>query len=397
MQSEITSNTPENNGQNISPESSPESSQKYVRKIYTGLVNLGNTCFLNACIQALSYTYEISRILDSPITKTYMNPKKIETELLKEWNELRILISEDQIPASSGTSPPISRIISPNKFVNNVQKIAYYKQKDIFTGWSQNDMPEFLFFMIECIHNSLSRPVKIKISGKSENKTDELAIKCYEMLQKTYAEEYSEIMELFYGIYVSQISVLTTPEQSPSASVSIKPESFFILDLPIRQTPGEQNQDKSSKISLYDCFDLFVKPELLIDENAWYNENTKTYENAKKQILFWNFPKILIITLKRFSPDGTQKMPDLIEFPLENLDLSKYIKGYNASQYVYDLYAVCNHIGNIYIGHYTAFVKTASGEWLHFNDELVENIENPNDIVTPMAYCLFYRKKNKKI
>lgn len=350
---------------------STELYKKYSGKGYTGLVNLGNTCFLNSCIQALSHTYEMTEFLDSPITKTYMNPAKIDTEILKEWNELRMAMWQQ-----NGT-------ISPNKFVHNVHRIAHHKQKDIFTGWSQNDMPEFLLFMIECIHNSLARSVKIKISGKSENKTDELAIKCYEMLRDTYSREYSEVMELFYGIYVSQIST-----EIGGKVHTIKPESYFILDLPVVEMPTS---------TLYDCFDLFVKPENLVGENSWYNEETKLYENVNKQILFWNFPKILIITLKRFSPDGRQKMEGLIDFQLENLDLSRYINGYNASEYVYDLYAVCNHIGNIFMGHYTAFVKTANGEWLHYNDQSVENVVNPASVVTSMAYCLFYRKKNKKL
>ena len=188
----------------------------------------------------------------------------------------------------------------------------------------------------------------------------------------------------FYGIYVSQISSLENDKKIHT----IKPESYFILDLPVLL---------SQKSNIYDCFDLFVKPEILTDDNAWYNEETKQHENVKKQILFWNFPNILIITLKRFSPDGRHKMDGLIDFPLENLDLSKYIRGYNASQYIYDLYAVCNHIGNIYMGHYTAFVKTANNDWVHYNDQTVEKISNPESIVTPMAYCLFYRKKNKAL
>ena len=104
-------------------------------------------------------------------------------------------------------------------------------------------------------------------------------------------------------------------------------------------------------------------------------------------------PKILIITLKRFSFDGQKKRQDLVQFPLDNLDLSKYVSGYNAKQYKYDLYSVCNHTGGTNGGHYTAFVKTISSQWVHFNDTHVERNIQQNKIVTPKAYCLFYRKQ----
>jgi len=343
---------------------------KYHDKGKSGLINLGNTCFLNSCLQVLSHTYELNEIISSPEIEKIMNNKKTETKIIHEWCDLR-----DVMWKQNGT-------ISPNRFVFNVQNIARKKNKDIFTGWSQNDMTEFLFFIIDCFHTSISRSVKIRITGKQDNETDQLAIKCYEMLKETYNKEYSEIMDLFYGIFVSQIKSI-----NGGTSHSIRPESFFILDLPIPKIPNAH---------LLDCFDCFVKPELLSGENAWFNDKTNQREDIQKSIVFWSFPDILIITLKRFSVDGKHKINDLIEIPLEDLNLSKYIHGYNASKYIYDLYAVCNHIGNVYMGHYTAFVKDVKNEWWHYNDEQIEKINSTESIITPMAYCLFYRKKINK-
>lgn len=342
---------------------------KYNNKGYTGLTNLGNTCFLNSCLQVINHTYELHELFDSKKINKYIKQENCESIILNEWNDLRNVMW-----SNNGT-------VSPNRFVNNVQKIAREKKKELFTGWSQNDMPEFLLFIIECFHTSISRKINIKISGAIENTVDDLAVKCYTMLKDVYSKEYSEIMDLFYGIYVSALVSMDGKIRH-----SINPESFFVLDLPI----PIQNE-----INLYDCFDLFTKTEILNGNNAWYNEKTEKKEDVKKQILFWSFPKILVITLKRFSYDGTNKIDNLVNFPLEDLDLSKYITGYNSASYVYDLYGVCNHIGNVFMGHYTAFVKNSSDEWIHYNDSSIEIIKDKSMIITPMAYCLFYRKKNK--
>jgi ubiquitin C-terminal hydrolase len=46
-----------------------------------------------------------------------------------------------------------------------------------------------------------------------------------------------------------------------------------------------------------------------------------------------------------------------IEYPVTGLDLSKYSIGYNSHKYVYDLYAVCNHVGGMSYGHYYVYIK----------------------------------------
>jgi ubiquitin carboxyl-terminal hydrolase 8 len=374
---------------------------KYKDKGRVGLENLGNTCFLNSCMQVLSNTYELNYFLDSNKYERVLKKNIPDSQILLEWNDLRKVMW-------SGNG-----IITPNKFVYNIHEIAKIKNKDIFTGWVQNDMPEFLLFFIECVHNSISRSVNINISGKTENNTDKMAIICYEMLKNSYSKEYSEIMDLFYGVYMSEIvsiesegftgtkgavksrssldvtdlrSVKSTDDEKCH---SMKPESFFILDLPV------WNISNSSPVNnLYECLDLYCKPEYLEGDNAWFNEKTNQKENVKKQITFWNFPKILVIVLKRFSPDGQQKLNSLLEFPINDLDLSKYVRGYNAQSYKYDLYGICNHMGGVMGGHYTSFVKNVDNQWLHYNDSNVEIVSSENIIVTPMAYCLFYRKKN---
>jgi len=330
----------------------------------SGLSNLGNTCFINSTMQILSHTYELNELLNSENFKRKIK-NKYDSAMLVEWDNLRQILWKDPC------------IVSPNKFVKTIQKIAEIKDLNMFTGYSQNDIPEFLLFVIDCFHNSVSREIKMTISGEIENETDNIAVKCFEMIKQTYSKEYSEIWNLFYAIHVSEIIALDNEKQ-----LSIKPEPFFMIDLPI------PNNIKSPTI--IDCFDHYVEGEILDGDNAWYNEDTNEKINVKKKISFWSFPNILVIDFKRFNSKN-QKNQILITFPLDNLDLSKYVIGYKKSSYNYELYGVCNHSGGVLGGHYTSYVKNANGKWYHFNDTSVSEI-NIDSIISPKAYCLFYRK-----
>jgi ubiquitin C-terminal hydrolase len=339
---------------------------KYENKGLSGLANLGNTCFINSCMQIISHTYELNDVLDmDSFHKKLKN--KYDSVLLLEWNNLRNLLWSNNC------------IVSPGKFIKTIQKLAQIKNKDMFTGFSQNDLPEFLLFVIDCFHNSLSREIKMNISGEVENETDTIALKCFEMIKNMYTKEYSEIWNLFYAVNVSEICNLETGKR-----IKIIPEPYFMIDLPIPQN------NKSP--SLIDCFDHYVEGETLEGENAWFNDETNEKINIKKKIQFWSFPNILVIDFKRFN-FRNQKNQILISFPLDNLDLSKYVIGYKKNSYKYDLYGVCNHSGGALGGHYTSYVKNANGKWYHFNDTSVSEVGITDSIISPKAYCLFYRKK----
>jgi ubiquitin C-terminal hydrolase len=268
-------------------------------------------------------------------------------------------------------------IVSPGKFIKTIQKIARTKGIDIFTEYSQNDLPEFLLFVIECFHNSLARDIKMTITGIAQNETDEIALKCFEMVKNMYSKEYSEIWNMFYAIHVSVIEDLETGEK-----YKITPEPYFMIDLPI---PTDNKQP-----TLEDCLNYYVEGETLEGENAWFCEEKEKKINIKKKIQLWSLPNILVIDFKRFN-NQSKKNQILITFPTD-LDLSKYVIGYKPESYKYELYGVCNHSGSVMGGHYTSFIKNANGKWYHFNDNEVSELGTNDSIVSPKAYVLFYKK-----
>jgi len=348
--------------------------QIYKDKGLSGLTNLGNTCFLNSTMQILSHTYELNNFLEMKTYKKKLN-NKYDSALLLEWDELRCILWKENC------------VVSPFKFVKTVHKLAKLKGQDMFTGFDQNDLPEFLIFVIDCFHNSLSREVNMTINGKIQNEKDEIAVKCFERIKQMYENEYSEIWKIFYGIHVSVLENITTGKK-----ISITPEPFFIINLPI------PTNNKSP--SLLDCFDLYVECEIMDGDNSITLEESNEKVSAKKSLMFWCFPDILVIDIKRFNTinqmNKIKKNQIMVDFPLENLDLSKYVIGYDNASYVYDLYGVCNHSGSVSGGHYTSFVKNANSKWYHYNDTDVTEVKIEQQIKTPKAYCFFYRKRSPR-
>lgn len=343
--------------------------KNYKDKGLSGLANLGNTCFINSCIQILSHTYEFHHFLEKGVYRKRIQNKPDST-LLIEFDELRKMLWSDNV------------IISPAKFIKTIQNVATIKEREIFTGYSQNDTQEFLLFLMDCFHNAISREVTMNINGTCENETDEIARICFEKIKTMYSKEYSEIWNIFYAIHVSEISSLK--EDEFGKVLNRTPEPYFMIDLPIPPNNKSPN--------LYDCFDLYVEGENLEGENAWFNEKRNAKEDVKKKISFWSFPSILVIDLKRFN-NRNQKNQILIDFPIENLNLSKYVIGYKKEDYVYDLYGICNHGGSVFGGHYTSYVKNANDKWYHFNDTSVTEVGLINSLISTKAYCLFYRKR----
>lgn len=343
-----------------------ETTSKYSGKGLTGLANLGNTCFMNSTLQCLSHTYIFNDLLDK---NTYVKHLKDtpESKILTEWDELRKLMWSENCT------------ISPGGFLSNVHKLAKAKKIDIFTGFAQNDLPEFLMFLIDSFHEGTKHSVVMNIKGTPKNKEDILAIKCYEMIETLYKNEYSDIIKLFYGIHVSRIM------NTQGEYLSVTPEPFFMINLPLVSTKEKK------QCTLYECFDKYTESERMDGDNQWFNEDTDDKQDVDKDIAFFNLPDILVLDLKRFN-HTMRKNNMLVEFPLHDLDLSKYVVGYNKYSYVYDLYGICNHSGSTTGGHYTSYVKNANGKWYHFNDTRVTEIEESN-IISNKAYCLFYRKK----
>ena len=125
----------------------------------------------------------------------------------------------------------------------------------------------------------------------------------------------------------------------------------------------------------------------------------------------YRLPKVLIIHLKRFKEKRNtvmlgmsktaqmEKDGAMVRFPIDKLDMRDHVApaivdddSKNALEY--EFLGVCNHMGSLDGGHYTAFINyknmSQQGRWIKFDDHYASELKAEN-IETPNAYVLFYK------
>ena len=158
--------------------------------------------------------------------------------------------------------------------------------------------------------------------------------------------------------------------------------------------------NQNNIISLNDALDLFSKNNILQDDDKWYCSKCQKHQIAKQKLQINKAPRYLIVQLKRFNVKKSygnlnfsdEKINTFVNYPVKDLDLTKYIVGPDKSNSKYDLYGVIQHFGSIDDGHYTAMCKNQD-YWIDYNDSRIDFVKDNNPI-SQNAYILFYKSKD---
>ncbi|EFJ18164.1 hypothetical protein SELMODRAFT_113245, partial [Selaginella moellendorffii] len=175
------------------------------------------------------------------------------------------------------------------------------------------------------------------------------------------------IQQLFEGHHMNYIECINVDYKST------RKESFYDLQLDVKGCKD-----------VYASFDKYVEVEKLEGDNKYHAEQ-HGLQDARKGVLFVDFPPVLQLQLKRFEYDFVRdtmvKINDRYEFPLQ-LDLDKENGKYlspdadRSVRNLYSLHSVLVHSGGVHGGHYYAFIRpTLSDQWYKFDDERVTKEE----------------------
>jgi ubiquitin C-terminal hydrolase len=164
-------------------------------------------------------------------------------------------------------------------------------------------------------------------------------------------------------------------------------ETITFLPLPIPQMKSSDH----TNIFLEDLIKDFCQEDELTGE--YYCQKCKTCLSARqKTTIIQPVPRALIIQLKRFPFDGTnRKINTLVQYNLEHQNLL-------SNNDKYKLCAVSLHSGGLAGGHYTTMARNyLTKKWYRFDDSYVEEIDSKNVIdpfIARQAYVLIYLKQN---
>uniref|UniRef100_F7FRR5 Ubiquitin carboxyl-terminal hydrolase n=1 Tax=Ornithorhynchus anatinus TaxID=9258 RepID=F7FRR5_ORNAN len=169
--------------------------------------------------------------------------------------------------------------------------------------------------------------------------------------------------------------------------------------------------------TLSQCFQLYTREEQLAPDDAWRCPHCMKLQQGRITLSLWTVPDVLVVHLKRFQQVGDRlmKFQNMVKFPLTDLDMTPYVVkrgqsgrslppqwspwrcpsrlGRDPEDFIYDLYAVCNHQGTLEWGHYTAYCKNSvDGLWYCFDDSHVQQLSEA-EVCKQTAYILFYQRR----
>lgn len=423
------------------------------RKIYglSGILNQGNSCYMNSAIQALAHIYPLIKYFfedkDKIINTIKQNARKIFKDnpkfkvgsineidsVLKtkiadpEYSPSMLTHEEAYVIVNSTITFQMIRLVE-NIWKNNYniiptsfRKIFTEVRNKFFLGYEQHDAEEAYSCIMQQMQEELSITGNIRfrtnknvtnflafkndITDKLKNVTDadekKSLIESYirkkrEMPVENLIVESFREMKKYYDSCFSRITEIFSgfihsstycPDTSCGYS-SNKFDAFLHLSLPIPLS-------KIAPITIYDCFKEYCKDEILDDNNLWSCDGCNKKVKAVKKLRIWKNPMVLVIQLKRFGISHHTKDNRMIEYPITDLNIGPYISVFSDIDcYLYSLQCIINHRGGVSHGHYYTYCRDEdTDKWFNFNDDIVREISSTM-VVNSNAYLLVYIRQD---
>ncbi|KAJ3713581.1 hypothetical protein FB446DRAFT_638141 [Lentinula raphanica] len=320
-----------------------------------GLLNLGQTCYLNVILQSFVH---------NPLLRNHFLGDKHNHKLCKiqdcaccEMDKLFIEVySEDTSPFG-----PISFLATT------------WRKSTELAGYAQHDAHEFFITSLNHIHSNCKGSTNIS---------------CNCIIHSTFA---------------GQLQSDVKCERCGNVTSTVDPILDVSLELKDRVISGDKS---NTAFSLGACLRKYTQPEKLGPKDYTCSKCGKA-SSALKKLSFRRLPPVLSFQFKRYEHKGADKSAsakkldspvrltanlDMMPFTTINMKDNDRENSGPPIMYHYELFAVINHDGQLDNGHYTNYARSDSA-WYRFDDDKVTH-SSLGACLKSTPYMCFYVKKH---
>jgi ubiquitin carboxyl-terminal hydrolase 8 len=322
-----------------------------------GLINLGNTCYLNASIQIMRSIPEWAAACADGVEATVADAASKEAKLLKSYSDLT--------RGMWGQKKPM--VCKPALFLKDLRAAVQGTLYEQFGHPVPNDGQEFIQYMMDQFHEALKTP------GPAASETDDVATKAW---CEIWRRDYSPLVPILFGLDRVQCICSTC------GNISTQYETFNMLKINIGAN-GETICDMLKK----------EREPTLIDDYACEKCAPK---RGSAQIVrtFVRLPRNLMIVFRRFNENRTKVHLPVIgcagNSPINFKGLFAEDATDDSANWEYAPIATLDHLGNHMGGHYNAQAYNfVMKKWFMYDDTHAQEIQSPR--FGSATYIVLYR------
>ncbi|ESL10080.1 ubiquitin hydrolase [Trypanosoma rangeli SC58] len=344
-----------------------------------GLLNMGNTCFVNSVLQAIAYTPALAQYFAG-------NFKALRSHAVGAPYDYAYALGE----TVRNIHTPSNRSYRADLIVSHLKSLSPH-----FRLGRQGDAHEFAVHLLHACHRSiLFHQVGSRKVGPLIEQTNALQRIIGGYLRSVVAwSRQEEIHRLAKAGKVQEAADLKLSGRSHGSDVLVSNTYDPFVTLSV-EVAGQ---------TLNHCLAKLCQEEQL--GGHAYISPRGVGVSARKRFQLHKLPPVLIIHMKRFNCMGA-KISRYVQYPkqlnlapfctTEGMTKTAACRGTGGSAQglscLYELNAVCIHEGNsVAYGHYWSVVRARNGMWLLCNDESVSHCDEGRAL-RQQAYMLFYSR-----